>query len=232
MAKARWSGISTAIPSTLDESWKWQMQVRQRVHESLLCYMHAPVVLQSYLVSYCYRNSKDPPPCEMLNIRRFIVENFSGTELHKYIVDEEGGMSVDYLKGILELGSQVVNTIPEAIDASLIQRVGPILVHQFEVYDDFLVAGRLSYLEEPSGKKIGRHAMLIVGVREEDGKKVFLLQNWWRRKQFVEVSDRYLTACSASFCFVRTPQKGVPTLFKGVYTTYAETANLDKMEGC
>ena len=214
-----------------DDSWKWQMQIRQRVQESCLCYMHAPMVLQSYLVSFYHRNSEQPPPCEMLEMRRFIVENFSGTDLHKHIVDKEGGMSVDYLESILEPGSKVVRTWPEAIDASLIKRVGPILVYQFQVYDDFLLAGRLSYLEEPSGKKIGRHAMLIVGVREEDGQKVFLLQNWGRRKQFVEVGDRYLTACSANFCFVQTPQKGVPTFFKGVYTTYAETTNLDKMEG-
>ena len=64
------------------------------------------------------------------------------------------------------------------------------------VYEDFQLAGRLSYLEEPSGKQKEYYAMLLVGVRNVRAQKVFLLQNWWRSKPFLEVSDSYLDACN------------------------------------
>ena len=50
------------------------------------------------------------------------------------------------------------------------------------------------------------HAMLIVGHRKEGEGDRFLLQNWWRKKPFVEVDAAYLEACGATIRAVKTPQ--------------------------
>jgi hypothetical protein len=214
-----------------DETGKWRLQVRQRVQESGLCYMHAPVVLQSYLLSWSFRNAESSRACEMLDMRRYILENFSSTQLYNHIVSDEGGNSLDYLKNILIKGSKMFHvSSTDVINAALIQQYGPALIYQFKVYEDFKEPGRLSYLEEPTGECAGRHSMVLIGVREEGSRKVFLLQNWWKRKQFVEVSDTYLSACDARIAFVRTPQTGLSDLLQSRYTVYAETMDLDKMD--
>jgi hypothetical protein len=177
------------------------MQIRQRVHEGDLCYMHTPVVLQSYLISWNYRDAEQRRACEMLDFKWHIKENFSPRELFAHIIDDKGGSSVDYLKSILEPGCKIAFTTADMISASFIKRFGPVLVFQFMVYEDFQLAERLSYLEEQSGKEIGLHAMLLVGVRTVGAQKVFLLHNWWRRKQLIEVSERYLNACDGHVAF-------------------------------
>ncbi len=48
--------------------------------------------------------------------------------------------------------------------------------------------------------------MVVLGIRMEGQSRMFLLQNWWRDKQFVEVSDEYLDFMDCSICFVATPQ--------------------------
>ena len=165
----------------------------------------------------------------MLDIRRYILENFTSSELQMHLEYDVGGFSVDYLQSILEPGSKIAYTSMDIISASFIKQFGPILVFQFQVYEDFQLAGGLSYLEEPSGKFIGRHAMVLVGVRMELAQKIFLLQNWWKKKQFVEVSERYMDACNGRFAFVRTQQTGVPSVFQTGCLIYAESAGLDKV---
>ena len=215
-----------------DESGKWRVQLRQRVQESGLCYMHAPVVMQSYLISWNSRNAKHPPECEMLDMRRYILSYFSSKELNKHIVTDDGGSSFDYLKKILEQGSKVFHVeSADDISASLMEQYGPGLVFQFQVFPEFQLPGRLTYLEESEEEKyVGRHSMLLIGVRMEGNQKVFLLQNWWRNKQFVEVSCRYLKACDARVAFVRTPQTKIPNTLQSRFTVFAETADLDKKE--
>ncbi len=47
--------------------------------------------------------------------------------------------------------------------------------------------------------------MVVLGVRTEGESQIFMLQNWWRDKQFVEVSEDYMTM-DCSICFIGTPQ--------------------------
>jgi hypothetical protein len=73
------------------------------------------------------------------------------------------------------------------------------------------------------------HAMVLVGHRRSDGKDVYLLQNWWEDKQFVEVSAEYLEACRATVTFVETPQTAIPEEFPATFAEFAETeVYLDK----
>ena len=87
---------------------------------------------------------------------------------------------------------------------------------------------------KPSGKFKGAHAMVMVGARRDDSGQYFLLQNWWKEKQFVEVSEAYLQHCSATVFFVETPQTGVPpgnsTHEPSIHSCETEML-LDKAEG-
>ena len=73
-----------------DDSWQRKIQVLQWVKESGLCYIHAPVVLQSDLISWNFQNAEYPRACEMLDIRRYILENFSSIELQSHIISTPG----------------------------------------------------------------------------------------------------------------------------------------------
>eukprot|EP01127_Copromyxa_protea_P013314 TRINITY_DN3571_c0_g2_i6.p1 TRINITY_DN3571_c0_g2~~TRINITY_DN3571_c0_g2_i6.p1 ORF type:complete len:167 (-),score=24.75 TRINITY_DN3571_c0_g2_i6:59-559(-) len=73
----------------------------------------------------------------------------------------------------------------------------------------------------------GNHAMVLVGHR----KHFFLLQNWWRKKQFVELDGEYLVASGASITFIKTPQNGIPTSFAISHGKYFELEMIDKPEG-
>jgi hypothetical protein len=216
-----------------DASWRWMMQIRQRVHESkesCLSYMHAPVVLQSYLISFSFRNAENFKACEMMDMRMYLLEQFESREMRRHIMDTEGSSSIEYLDHILQVPNILMTSNTERISDSSLKQYGPVLVFEFRVYEDFLLTGRFSYLEKPSGKLIGCHAMVLVGVRREGAQKVFLLQSWWRGKQFIEVSETYLKACQGKFAIVKSPQNGVRSGLESVYKKYAESSDLDKME--
>jgi hypothetical protein len=105
------------------------------------------------------------------------------------------------------------------------------------MYREFLgLAGSsvtLSHLDVPNRKvgevHEGMHAMVLVGHRRSDGKDVYLLQNWWEQKQFVEVSAAYLKASRATVTFVETPQTAIPEEYAVTFAKFAETeVYLDK----
>lgn len=49
--------------------------------------------------------------------------------------------------------------------------------------------------------------MSLVGVRDAERGREFMLQNWWADKQFVVVDEEYLRACGVQrVWFVTTPQ--------------------------
>jgi hypothetical protein len=224
-----WGGPDTYIFFD-DAGGKWRVAPIQRVQHSGLCYMHAPVVLQSYLVSRTAWNHKFPMSSSMIDILNFIVTQFAPKDLCSHIIDDEGGNSFDFLQRILEPGSIITNVPSRSVDKSMLERYGPALVHHFCVYEDFKVLGNLSYLNLPYGTLIGRHSMLLVGIRTQGQKKVFLLQNWWAKKQFVEVSSEYFTACKGQITFVETRQTRIPSAFPVQRAIFGESTALDKSE--
>jgi len=63
------------------------------------------------------------------------------------------------------------------------------------------------------------------------GKSFFLLQNWWKKKQFVEVDEVYMKKCRPNIYFVETPQTKIPEEFPtNNMCTFLENENLDKPE--
>ena len=79
----------------------------------------------------------------------------------------------------------------------------------------------------------GYHSMIIVGVRDEGASRRFLVQNWWRRHQFIEISREYLETqplLSPSAFVVDSPPRAVPARFAQPARRYAESTHLDTPE--
>lgn len=58
----------------------------------------------------------------------------------------------------------------------------------------------------------------------------FLLQNWWLKKQFVEVDAQYLQGSCALVYFVTTPQPSIPSSLPALSGQWFETDMVDKPE--
>lgn len=179
----------------------------ERVQWSGLCYMHAPVVLQHYLVSM---TSDGPIP--MLDMALYIRQHMNSYLLTSYIWEDIGGMSFDFLH-------QILMPDPEPLFRHDLARhglrdsreqLGPGLVYQFEVEPAFMNTSIWQHLNRRARRvpeeRIRRHAMVLIGHRQVDGTDRYLLQNWWKSKPFVEVDASYLESCNAHIVFVKTPQ--------------------------
>jgi hypothetical protein len=71
-----------------------------------------------------------------------------------------------------------------------------------------------------------RHAMILLGVNAD---RKFLLQNWWKKKQFVECSESYLEECGAEAIFVKNISL-ISTSLPRMDGVYAEAADVDHEE--
>ena len=152
----------------------------QRAQLSGLCYIHGPDLLQHYLVSMTSSVSVG-----MIDMSKLIRDTFTAKQLEYHIFDNKGGSSFSMLKFILTKGS---NTFASENHTENLVRYGPGLVSYFEVYEDFRDNNKFSYSGIPTGDSVGLHAMVLIGYRkDEHGKVFYLLQNWWKDKQFVEV---------------------------------------------
>jgi hypothetical protein len=197
----------------------------QRVQLSGLCYLHAPVVLQHYLVARVVNNHSTG----MLDIAKIIQGNFDADQLYEHIFNAKGGSAPGVLRFILQPGSVVSNWPAVLLDQTRLEKFGPHLLATFMVHEDFMYHDKFSYRGKPSGKRVGLHAMVIIGVRMEGTSKVFLVQNWWAKKQFVEMDEEYMESCEGIPMFVETRQTEIPKQFDQVFEMYAET-NVDLEE--
>jgi len=197
----------------------------QRLQLSGLCYMHAPAVVQHYRIA---DNHKVP----MLDIKEFVRKNFDAAQLERHIFDNQGGDSRSFLQSIIQPDSVVV---PSGVDthADYFAKYGAGLISQFQVHENFYDTNVRKHYGPPSGKLVGLHSMALVGHRKaKDGKRNYLLQNWWKAKQFVEIDEEYLEKSGASvFFFIKTPQTEIPTNFPQVIGKYFELEAIDKPEG-
>lgn len=189
----------------------------QRSQLSGLCYMHAPAVVQYYSIwhaLFAAGSSQAEPQHGMLDLTWYIANRFADVQLERYIFDDTGGSSVRFLYDILLPGSTLRRLAPADAMAGL-RQYGPALASQFHVFDDFTQATVHKHHVPPAAATIevrspNLHAMVLVGARVDPAKgRFFLLQNWWEGKQFVEVSEEYLTASRAVLVFVATPQTAV-----------------------
>ena len=173
-----------------------------------LCYMQAPIAMQHYLVEV------HQPGVGMLDLGKMMRQHFTAVELKRYIFTSNGGSSVAFLRKILLPGSVVVASEVQHYEEDLNKfHVG--LVSMFAVHEDFHAANSQSFDGAPQGNFVGHHAMVLIGVRCEPvtGKRWFLLQNWWKNMEFVQVSEQYLLHCKPTIYFVHTPQLRIPSKY-------------------
>lgn len=196
----------------------------QRLQLSGLCYIHGPDLLQHYLVSMTTSEA-----IGMVDISKLVREAFDKEQLEKHIFEDKGGDSRSMLEYILMNDSIVISTgdIRNNLEA-----FGPGLVSFFKVHKDFTDKTIHSHVGVPVGELVGLHAMVLIGHRVGiDGKVFYLLQNWWKDKQFVEVDQEYFKRCNPTVYFVETPQTEIPSRFQTCCPCqYAESENLDKEE--
>lgn len=183
----------------------------QRCQHSSLCYMHAGVVVQYYRIWHTLLcNGQTTSNHGVVDVGRHIGAHFDAKQLKAHVFDDSGGFSRAFLKSILPKDS-VITTCKEEEYGEYLNTYGPALVSGFVVHTDFLDDSIHHHHGKPSGNDVGCHAMVLLGTRtNEHGERFYLLQNWWRGKQFVEVSASYLEKCEATVYFVKTPQAHVP----------------------
>jgi hypothetical protein len=75
-------------------------------------------------------------------------------------------------------------------------------------------------------KNEGLHSMLVIGghYSQVSGKYFFLLQNWWEKRFFIEVSAEYLVSVQAEIIFAIDSVTSIPKEFKCIDSPYVETA--------
>ena len=180
----------------------------ERFQKSGLCYMHACVVAQHYLVAM--NNSEEVP---MLDMAEYLKKYMPGDSLYQHIWDNKGGDSLDFFKNILKErpDSENIVTLSNRVLAEtemdkLLKSYGPGLVSGFRVAKAF-IGEDWQHLGKYNVEKFeGRHAMVLVGFRSVDGKKRYLLQNWWKSKPYVEVDVDYLLSSEATIHFIKEKQ--------------------------
>jgi hypothetical protein len=161
-------------------------------------------------------------PVGMIDISKLIRDTFSARGLEKHIFDDEGGNSLDMLTSILEEDSVIASAnrpYPEQL-----KNYGPGLVSLFCVRDEFVDRSVHKHHGKPKGKIHGRHGMVMIGSATDPttGKSVYLLQNFWKQKQFIEVDEDYLEYSGAKIHFVKTAQTKIPDTFAVDMEVYAE----------
>jgi hypothetical protein len=78
--------------------------------------------------------------------------------------------------------------------------------------------------DAPVGKKTEKHAMALVGWRKrEDGKILFLVQNWWKGKQLFECDLEFLRSRHASLVWITAELMKLPDKLPRTYEAYEES---------
>ena len=129
-------------------------------------------------------------------------------ELYEHIWNNKGGDSLAFLANILseKLNDDGVVSISSYLlrnanlDELLLSNCTA-LVSGFNVAEEF-ICDDWQHLEKYHVEKFkGRHAMVLVGYRNFEGKRRYLLQNWWKNKPYVEVDIDYMLRSGATIRF-------------------------------
>jgi hypothetical protein len=178
-----------------DEANKSKGVLRQRVQTQGNSFFHATVMVLFY--ARC-RREVEP---EVVDMTGFVLKKFEGTEIIVTLIFQKSFPS----KVMLARFGAVKDVAIDRITKESLMSTGPLLVSQFRVSSDFRnpeisshSVGFWRWLKSRLSIWLGRHAMVLVGVRLEGSEVCFLLQNWWQQKQFVELTADYLKASGAA----------------------------------
>lgn len=210
-----------------------------RRQESGLCCMHAPAVLQHYLLTMATMGAEHG----MLDVSKYIATQ-------RYVVEGQGQSSFQFLCQISNekfvahsclipsrKSSEMEHELAVAEIVACLRKYGPCLVAGFHVDHAFYTAkpGQ-SFIDVPNVNKkdlVGYHAMLIVGYREvPSGQCIFLLQNWWQDRYFIEVSSEYLASAQPHLYFCKRLQNMTTIPHAQTHTSFAESLDVPETLAC
>jgi hypothetical protein len=200
----------------------------QGIQLSANCYLQAAITAQAYAVCRgnlieCGMTSVPHAPAKV-DVSHYVLRAFCARRLYNRIMWNKGGSSMQVFEDLSALEDYSYKTcsarnftMAKAFD--YLASYGAGLVAKFHVNAAFRDDQNLSHtgtIKLPKDDKDRRlHAMVFVGVREDVGGTVWLLlQNWWKGKQFVEVTLEYLQSSGAILKF---PQD-IHTKFKEIFT--------------
>jgi hypothetical protein len=211
------------------------IHLKQRRQLSGSCFLQAPIVLQAYLI-----NKHTKTPCDMMDMSKYVRHYLPTKCLEKYLLKGSGD-SLKFLLRILHgedgrfghsdymiMGAvRDSEDMPKKLLGMLIE-YGPALITNFLIEEDLRRGSQLIFDGEPkfgTSDDSPRHAMLLVGIRVVPGARQWrlLLQNWWREKQFIEVSLGYMARCDAKVAFILTPQERMMSHVDHNETNFAES---------
>jgi hypothetical protein len=216
-----------------------------RIELSGNCYVHGAIVTAGYKTGMC--KAEKGGDLEFVDMYRYFRRIASDEEMTAYLIEGGGGNSFDHLETLTSYASQVRQKIidkrlfktkadarglPTCELVSRLKKHGPGLVGRFVVENRFrdLKKDSPDPLLKPetitgqNGKAdlTLRHAMVLVGVRMIDDEWYVLLQNWWQKMPFVEVSADYLSSSDARLAFILDDDVTMPEDFDRCNALYAE----------
>ena len=154
-----------------------------------LCHQHAPAALSRAVQA----RSVEDGEARFVDMTSLWLARRSGEALRRRILYDVGGDSGGFLREITGEALVAINLrTPSAIRSALL-KYGPLLLSSFEVSERFLreaEASTVFRLGEDEGSLKGLHAMMVVGIVGD----TLLVQNWWRKAPFVQMSIDYLDA--------------------------------------
>jgi hypothetical protein len=199
-----------------------------RVQLSGNCFMHAPDVVAHYVV--CKNNRSQEALKEMVDLTAHVLKYFDGGRLWKYVYEDGGGYSKGFLLEITGLDeaetfeTTAVATTGRDVVAKL-ENFGPALLMRFKVFDGFGGGDQAhTHIGREDRLATGQHAMAVVGWRKrEGGEFCFLVQNWWKNKQFFECDLEFLRSRHASLVWITFNLTKLPESLPRTFESYEET---------
>jgi len=176
-----------------------------RVQDSSNCFAQAAILLHFYLQLVHDKNLKKEE-AYICNLSRFVRNLYEGKDLYEYIIEDAGDTFEKVLDKLLDGDYDVPPDYGDMAFDTYVQKLklhGPAIVKMF-IGEDFHAKNKYVYKGSPArGAKIEGHAMLLVGVMRvgadefmvEGTDMFFILQNFWKDKQFVMVRRDYFREC-------------------------------------
>jgi len=201
----------------------------QRAQLSGLCFMHGSDVVLHYAI--CKATAR-PDHC-MVDLTAFMLRHQTGTQLWKFVDLDGGGSSIEFLQrlaGLKESNLDVLDVTrlrkPNAAEKvrGRMEKFGPALITRFRTNTNMKLPTSHSLIgEDPAEDSDGAHAMALVGWRfADDGTMRFLVQNWWKSKQFFECDVAYLASRRAHLVWINTPVTALPAEYSTTNAMFAE----------
>jgi len=188
------------------------------------CYLPAAITAQTYAVRNGTRDQDNPTPRTTIRTDQYIRRAFGPDQLYRRIMHNKGGKAIDVFKNLSALPTKI-NAEISATDFSAnvaldhLKKYGAGLVTGFHVDDD-------EFRNTSTRKPVTSWFWSAIAKNEKTQEVVsawLLLQNWWRNKQFVEVTLEYFQSSKSTVYFPTQTHTKFKDLFTMTDENFTET---------